>query len=173
MNIDLCWGLSWGSLIKASIYQVWKRLQKKKKKITANLLLLFLQPPTQGISMSEQREAQGAKSTSSDSLGSTAAWHLRHCQQPGQDFHIDLVLLCRAKLPQLCPTLCDPVVAGQATLSMGLSKQEYWSGLPCPSPGFLPDPGIKPACIVSNLHWQTGSLPLAPPGKPLIQSCCP
>ena len=36
-------------------------------------------------------------------------------------------------------------VAHQATLPMGFSTQEYWSGLPFPSPGDLPDPGIKPA----------------------------
>ena len=36
-------------------------------------------------------------------------------------------------------------VASQAPLSMGFSQQEYWSGLPCPSPGDLPHPGIKPA----------------------------
>ena len=53
-------------------------------------------------------------------------------------------------------------VAHQAPLSMGFSRQEYWSGLPCPLPGDLPDPGIKP---VSLLHWQAGSLPRAPPGK--------
>ena len=35
-------------------------------------------------------------------------------------------------------------VACQAPLSMGISKQEYWSGLPFPSPGDLPDPGIEP-----------------------------
>ena len=36
-------------------------------------------------------------------------------------------------------------IASQAPLSMRFSKQEYWSGLPCPSPEDLPDPGIKPA----------------------------
>ena len=60
-------------------------------------------------------------------------------------------------------TLCT--VACQAPLSMGFSKQEYWSGFPCPSPGDLPDPGIKPVSLCL-LHWQAGSLPLAPPGKP-------
>ena len=35
-------------------------------------------------------------------------------------------------------------VARQAPLSMGFSRQEYWSGLPFPSPGDLPDPGIEP-----------------------------
>ena len=53
----------------------------------------------------------------------------------------------------------------QAPLSVGFSKQEYWSGLPCPPPGDLPDPGIE-LCLFCLLHWQAGSLPLAPPGKP-------
>ena len=44
------------------------------------------------------------------------------------------------------------VVARRAPLSMGFSNQEYWSGLLCPSPGDLPDPGIKPASLTSNLH---------------------
>ena len=43
-----------------------------------------------------------------------------------------------------CPTLATPwTVAHQAPLSMEFSRQEYWSGLPFPSPGDLPDPGIK------------------------------
>ena len=45
-------------------------------------------------------------------------------------------------------------VVHQAPLSMGFSKQEYWSGLPCPPPGDLPDPGIKLASL----------MPLALPG---------
>ena len=40
-------------------------------------------------------------------------------------------------------------VALQAPLSIGFFKQEYWSGLPCPPPGDLPDPGIKPASLMS------------------------
>ena len=44
-----------------------------------------------------------------------------------------------------CPTPVIPwTVAYQAPLSMGFSRQEYWSGLPFPSLGDLPDPGIKP-----------------------------
>ena len=38
-------------------------------------------------------------------------------------------------------------LACQAPLSMEFSRQEYWSGLPCPSPGDLPDPGIEPVCL--------------------------
>ena len=40
-------------------------------------------------------------------------------------------------------------VAYQAPLSMGFSRQEYWSGLPCPSPGDLPNPGIEPTSLNS------------------------
>ena len=58
-------------------------------------------------------------------------------------------------------------VVCQAPLSMAFSRQQYWSGLLCPSPGDLPHPGIKLKCLLCLLHWQTGSLPLAPPGKPL------
>ena len=40
-------------------------------------------------------------------------------------------------------------VAHQAPLSMEFSRQEYWSGLPCPPPGDVPDPRIEPASITS------------------------
>ena len=44
-----------------------------------------------------------------------------------------------------CPTLATPwTIARQAPLSMGFSRQEYWSGLPFPSPGDPPNPGIEP-----------------------------
>ena len=53
--------------------------------------------------------------------------------------------MSKCVVAQSCPTLCDPwTVAFQAPLSMELSRQEDWSGLPCPSPGDFPDPGIKP-----------------------------
>ena len=50
-----------------------------------------------------------------------------------------------SEVAQSCPTLCDPVdcIAHQAPRSLGFSRQEYWSGLPFPSPGDLPDPGIE------------------------------
>ena len=53
-----------------------------------------------------------------------------------------------AKSLQSCLTLCDPV-ASQAPPSMGFSRQDHWSGLQCPPPGDLPDPGIKPLSLVS------------------------
>ena len=47
---------------------------------------------------------------------------------------------------------------------MGFSRQEYWSGLPCPSPGDLPNPGVEPR----SPALQADCLPTEPPGKPLI-----
>ena len=59
-------------------------------------------------------------------------------------------------------------VACQAPLSKEFSRKEYWNGLPFPSPGDLSNPGIEPMSLMSP-HWQVGSLPLAPPGKPQMR----
>ena len=58
--------------------------------------------------------------------------------------------MCALQSLQLCPTLCNPwTVACQAPLSVGFPRQEYWSRLPFPSPGDLPDPGIEPPSLMS------------------------
>ena len=57
-------------------------------------------------------------------------------------------------------------VVRQAPLSVGFSRQECWSGLLCPPPGDLPDPGLN-LHLLGLLHWQAGSLAQAPPGKPV------
>ena len=67
-----------------------------------------------------------------------------------------------SEVAQSCPTLCHPVVAYQAPLSIGFSRQEYWSGLPFPSPENLPNPGIKPG----SPALQADSLPAELQGKP-------
>ena len=61
---------------------------------------------------------------------------------------------------QLFETLLT--VARQAPPSMGFSRQEYWSGLPFPSPGDLPNPGIEPGCPA----WQADAFSSEPTGKP-------
>ena len=66
---------------------------------------------------------------------------------------------------QLCAIL--RTIDCQAPLSMGFPRQEYWSGLPCPPPGRLLDPGIEPASLMSPALAGPGSLPLVPPGKPI------
>ena len=57
-------------------------------------------------------------------------------------------------------------VAYEAPLSMGFSRQEYWSGLPFLSPGDLPNPGIEPR----SPTLQAGALPSEPPGEPRLLS---
>ena len=60
------------------------------------------------------------------------------------------ICMCvHAKSLQPCATLCNPMES--SLLPVGFSKQEYWSGLPCPSPGDLPDPGLEP---VSHIYLQ-------------------
>ena len=74
--------------------------------------------------------------------------------------------LCACLVTQLCPTLCNPNDCSpqQAPLIMEFPRQEYWSGLPHPPPGDLPDPGIESVSPMSPA-LQVGSLPLEPPGK--------
>ena len=60
-------------------------------------------------------------------------------------------------------------VAYQAPPSMGFSRREYWSGLPFPSPGDLPHPGIEPG----SPALQEDSLTSEPPGKYAIQAFLP
>ena len=69
-----------------------------------------------------------------------------------------------SEVAQLCPTLCNPkdYIVHQAPPSMGFSRQEYWSGLPFPSPGNLPDPGMEPR----SPTLQADALTSEPPGKP-------
>ena len=73
-------------------------------------------------------------------------------------YHI-VCVLNRFSCVRLFVTLCAS--------PWGFSRQEYWSELPCPSPGDLPNPGIEPASLVSPA-LAVESLPLAPPGKPLM-----
>ena len=57
-------------------------------------------------------------------------------------------------------------IAHQAPLSMGFSRQEYWSGLQCPPPADLPDPGIKPVSSAAPV-LKSDSLPLSHWGSPV------
>ena len=59
-------------------------------------------------------------------------------------------------------------VAYRAPPSMGFSRQDYWSGLPFPSPGDLPNPGIEPG----SPSLQADALPSEPPGNPTLYPWC-
>ena len=74
-----------------------------------------------------------------------------------------LVKKVKVLVSESCLTLLTPQAAvHQAPLSMGFSRKEYWSGLPFPSPGDLPDPGMEP----KSLALQADSFMSEPPGKP-------
>ena len=62
--------------------------------------------------------------------------------------------------------MTSQTVVRQAPLSMGFSRQEYWSGLHGLLQGFFPIQGSNP-CLLYLLHWQASSLPLTSPGKPI------
>ena len=73
--------------------------------------------------------------------------------------------ICGDLVAKSCPTLVTPrTVAHQTSLSIGFSRQECWNGLPFPSPGDLPDPGIEPG----SPALQADSLLTEPLGKPYI-----
>ena len=72
---------------------------------------------------------------------------------------LSLCVLSCFRHVRLCATL--RTVARQASLFMGFSKKEYWSGLPCPPPGDLPNPRIKPASLMSP----------ALAGRPILYCC--
>ena len=73
------------------------------------------------------------------------------------------VCVCVCLVTQSCPIPCDLwAVVSQAPLSMQFSRQDYWNGLPFPSPGDLPDLGIEPR----SPTLQADALPSEPPGKP-------
>ena len=73
----------------------------------------------------------------------------------------DLKSESESEVAHSCPTLCDPVDYNPPGSSVGFSRQDYWSGLPFPSPGDLPDPGIEPRSPALQAHALTSE----PPGK--------
>ena len=71
------------------------------------------------------------------------------------------VCVCACTRAQLCLTLCNPMdCSPPGPLSVEFSRQEFGRGLPFPSPGDLPDPGMEPV-FPESPHWQADSLPLS------------
>ena len=97
-------------------------------------------------------------------------WESRRMYQAGSErldppLRLPQGVHTRAKLPQ-CLTLCDPMYYSlPGSYVLGFARQEYFGVLPCPPPQNLPD-GLN-SCLLCLLHWQMGSLPLVPPGKPI------
>ena len=75
-----------------------------------------------------------------------------------------------AKSLQSHQTLCNSTESHQPPLFMGFSRQEYWSGLLCPPPVDLPDPGIKPTSLTSPTLANKRVPPVSLALNPLIKS---
>ena len=121
---------------------------------------------TQGEDGCLQDEQRGRRETQ-------PCWH-RDCGQPASGPRENIYLLLKPPTRAharvyvyvcICAHACSILsdswwlhVACQAHLSMGFFRQEYWSGLSFPSPGDLPNPGMKPRSLASPL-WQADSLP--------------
>ena len=88
----------------------------------------------------------------------------RVCPSDVESVGIRLVWMSMSLVTQSCPTLCDPMDCSPPGSSVhgDSPRQEYWSGLPYPTPGYLPNPGIEPKSPAS----QVDSLPSGPPVKP-------
>ena len=89
--------------------------------------------------MKDESESRSVVSDSLRPHGLYSPWN-----SPGQKTGVG-----ESEVAQSCPALCDPMDSSllQAPPSMGFSGQEYWSGLPFPSPGNLPNPGIEPRSL--------------------------
>ena len=104
--------------------------------------------------LTEEEQAEYCRQMSPGVILSCAVTELISC----------MICCCCCLVAQLCLTLCDPMNCScQAPLSMEFPKQGYWSGLPFPSPGDLPNPGIKPG----SPALQADSLPTELQGKPI------
>ena len=95
-------------------------------------------------------------------MAMTASLGHLHAPQTSQVIHSLFLSLSQVPL-----FLTPWTVAYQAPSSMGFSRQEYWSGLPFPSPGDLPDPGIK----LGSPALQADALTSEPPGKQNFKLC--
>ena len=82
-------------------------------------------------------------------------------EQTFQSFQV--VCMCPCELS--CVFATPWTIAHHAPLSMEFSRQDYWSGLPFPSPGDLPNPGIEPR----SPALQADALTSEPPGKPILK----
>ena len=94
---------------------------------------------------------------------SILAWEIPWTEEPDRVARVRYDLATKEQHRFIC--ICDLMdCSHQAPLSMGFPRQEYWSGLPFPSPGNLSDSRIDPGSPAS----QADSLPSEPPGKPII-----
>ena len=130
---------------KSEVHTQWWKVESFSSKISKTRMLPLFTFIQHSIENPSQRNlARKERKFIPNQKGSSKTHYLLiiYCVLKFKDFTI--TLLKWSEVAQLCMILCDPrKVAYQVPPSMGFSRQEYWSGVPCPSPGDLPDPGIE------------------------------
>ena len=111
--------------------------------------------------LSSGKVSSGASTCSSETQ-KIVLFHSKFCVKEN-NYH---VCVCVCGLSRVQLFAIPRTVAFLALLSMGFSRQEYWSGLPCPPPGDLPDLGIEAVSLASPA-LVGGFFTTAPPGKPV------
>ena len=93
--------------------------------------------------------------------------YFKHDLKNKVEVYINLCML----VTQSCLTLCNPMDCSPPGSSVHeeFSRQEFWSGVPFPPPGDLPDPGVEPGSLVSS-SLAGGSFTTEPSGKPGVCS---
>ena len=114
----------------------------------------------------------GAKQiTNEDLLYSTGNYAHIFCESyKGKEYEKDYIYVCMHACSVMSDSATQWTVACQAPLSRGFFRQEYWNGLPFPSPGDHPDPGIEPMSPAAPV-LAGGFFTTQPPGKPHIKIC--
>ena len=147
------------------LLKLWNLLSEESHKCVFLLLMKWLWiPPRMGADIWETQPCNWKAGTFSATpwpLGRSVGMKIKFCLS-GQWFK-QSCLRNGVLVTKSCQTVCNPcTVACKSPLFMGFSRQGHWSGLPFPSPGDLPDPGIEP----KPPALQADSLPSEPQGKP-------
>ena len=114
----------------------------------------------QSISLSLHTARWDGSKNSNGESGRKAPWFQATTQSPRVALLCECLVCCCCLVDKSC--LTPWTIAHQAPVSMGFSRQECWSGLPFPSPGDLPEPGVEPASSALAGRFFT----VEAPGKP-------
>ena len=146
-------GHDWRDLAKMHAHIMWPIQKKNSKKYVLNKWLIKLNKRSSKWSQNNNINKKYVVIEMTHSEPHLENWKVQRFWK----FNGFTQNVCYAVLSLQCVWLflTSWTVVCQAPLSMGFSGQEYWSGLLCPPPRELPEPGIKPACL-NLLHWQVG-----------------
>ena len=125
----------------------------KKSKTARGLFITRLSPTTDSVNPPESKSPTPLRPLK-----------IFHCEFPYSCSDTNVCVCVCVLVAKSCPTLCDSMdCSPPGSLSVQFSRQEYWSGLPFPSPGNLPNPGIKPGSNGCPLFQPSDVVATPPP----------